>query len=593
MGGVMYLRKGKHHADPTPDLPEGYTRVKYIQSSGTQHIDTEFKPTAEDMRVICDVAYTTSPNGTCLYGAQTASTTFPITVGADGSNPTFFVGSSLKLLTQTMSVNTRYVLDAHAKNGTLTVGLNGVTKTASYSGSLDKTLNLALFGNNNNGTVATCASAKMYSCQIYDGEILARDYVPCINASGAVGLYDMVGRKFYGNAGTGAFLAGPPKVQLPSGYLQLEYIQSTGTQYLDTRFVPNQDTKVVCRAMYTQGSSATYLFGSDAGSGSAYFAFGSANGNLRFAYNTSSYYFESGLSFTDAITIEANRNVATINGSYTVTAEEAAFSSGYALYLFGDNRAGTLYGETPAKVYSCQIYDNGVLVRDYIPCVNILGEVGLFDLVGREFYGNAGTGVFLRGPVVDATLPDGYVRLEAIQSSGTQYVDTGFVPNQDTRVVAEFETQSNNGDWRCVFGARTTGNNMQSLGFYLSNADVFSGFYGDNEQFSFSGIPVAGRHIVDWNKNTITLDGTAQTLTAQTYNSTVSLYICSVHTPVEADTHYLQGKIYSCQIYDNGVLVRAFLPCLSPTQGVGLYDSVTQTFFGNAGDGSFLGVEAA
>ena len=45
----------------------------------------------------------------------------------------------------------------------------------------------------------------LYYCRIFDGDTLLRDYIPCINASGAVGLYDLVGRQFYGNAGTGAF----------------------------------------------------------------------------------------------------------------------------------------------------------------------------------------------------------------------------------------------------------------------------------------------------------------------------------------------------------------------------------------------------
>lgn len=53
-----------------------------------------------------------------------------------------------------------------------------------------------------------------------------------------------------------------------------------------------------------------------------------------------------------------------------------------------------------ATIYSCQIYDNGTLVRDYVPCINPSGEVGLYDLVGGKFYGNAGSGVFVTGPEV-------------------------------------------------------------------------------------------------------------------------------------------------------------------------------------------------
>lgn len=69
---------------------------------------------------------------------------------------------------------------------------------------------IALFGPSS-GSAVTSIKAKLYSAQIYNGASLPliRDFVPCINPSGAVGLYDLVGAKFYGNAGTGVLSAGP------------------------------------------------------------------------------------------------------------------------------------------------------------------------------------------------------------------------------------------------------------------------------------------------------------------------------------------------------------------------------------------------
>ena len=40
-----------------------------------------------------------------------------------------------------------------------------------------------------------------------------RDFVPAKNASGVVGMYDLVGGRFYENAGTGDFIAGDPVVE--------------------------------------------------------------------------------------------------------------------------------------------------------------------------------------------------------------------------------------------------------------------------------------------------------------------------------------------------------------------------------------------
>ncbi|MBQ4353596.1 MAG: discoidin domain-containing protein [Clostridia bacterium] len=49
------------------------------------------------------------------------------------------------------------------------------------------------------------------------------------------------------------------------------------------------------------------------------------------------------------------------------------------------------------RMYSCQIYDNGTLVRDFVPCVDYSGEVGMYDLVSAVFYGSSGTGAFTAG----------------------------------------------------------------------------------------------------------------------------------------------------------------------------------------------------
>ena len=46
------------------------------------------------------------------------------------------------------------------------------------------------------------------------GEVI-RKFVPCKNASGAVGLYDTVNGQFYANAGTGSFTAGPEIIPNP------------------------------------------------------------------------------------------------------------------------------------------------------------------------------------------------------------------------------------------------------------------------------------------------------------------------------------------------------------------------------------------
>jgi hypothetical protein len=61
------------------------------------------------------------------------------------------------------------------------------------------------------------------------------------------------------------------------------------------------------------------------------------------------------------------------------------------------NNAGSAIWYGSIKLYACQIYDNGTLVRDYVPCVNPNGTGGLYDKVSGEFFANAGAGSFTVG----------------------------------------------------------------------------------------------------------------------------------------------------------------------------------------------------
>lgn len=56
--------------------------------------------------------------------------------------------------------------------------------------------------------------------------------------------------------------------------------------------------------------------------------------------------------------------------------------------------------------------------------------------------------------------------------------------------------------------------------------------------------------------------------------------------PLTADT--VDVELYQCQIYDGDTLVRNFFPCIMGDE-FGLWDSVTQQFYGNEGDGEFSG----
>ena len=82
------------------------------------------------------------------------------------------------------------------------------------------------------------------------------------------------------------------------------------------------------------------------------------------------------------------------------------------MYIFNNNNNGSLSGGSSAKLYSCKIYDNGTLIRDFVPAKRMSDNVyGLWDKVNEVLYENAGTGTFTGGPAVNLT---GWYKIKGI-----------------------------------------------------------------------------------------------------------------------------------------------------------------------------------
>jgi len=182
----------------------------------------------------------------------------------------------------------------------------------------------------------------------------------------------------------------------------LDYIESSGTQYIDTGFIPNQDTRVVISAKFnTQPNSDAAIFGIRNSNTMQFWCYWrNSEAKYAFRFGSSSTNNLVAATSTEQNTIDANKNVLTI-GANSATAAAATFTATYSMYLFAVNNAGSMQYPASVKIYSCQIYNNETLVRDFVPCENESGEVGMYDKLNNVFYANAGTGVFTAGSVVE------------------------------------------------------------------------------------------------------------------------------------------------------------------------------------------------
>lgn len=186
--------------------------------------------------------------------------------------------------------------------------------------------------------------------------------------------------------------------QLPIEYQEVEYIQSSGTQYIDTGFMPNQDTRVVCDIDYTLTSATAWLFGARTSNEVKTYNVLTYSSKYRSDYNNKTIDCISHVNPTGRFVLDKNKNITYFDNVVGVSMTYAAFQCDYTLYLFANNHAGAAASHGTFKLYSCQIYDNGTLVRDFVPCYRKSDNVaGLYDLVNNVFYNNVGSGVFAVG----------------------------------------------------------------------------------------------------------------------------------------------------------------------------------------------------
>jgi hypothetical protein len=273
-----------------------------------------------------------------------------------------------------------------------------------------------LFALNSAGDVSQKGAVRMWYFKIWQGSTLVRDFVPCYRkADGLGGLFDLVEMKFYENKGSGDFVKGADNTQiklfekimdtefdepdtlLPKEYQQIEYIESTGTQYINTGYLQKNKVTVDCK-FYSITPTKNYLYGSTQSSGAMMY-----NGlycNDLLEYDWKEVYYTASDYVTMTQRIVGDDTVVVINNQpFTLKTGTTAVES--IIYLFACNGGARLY-PTPLRCYYFTIYDNNVLVRDFIPCYRKSdGEIGLFDIVEQKFYTNQGTGTFLKGDIIE------------------------------------------------------------------------------------------------------------------------------------------------------------------------------------------------
>lgn len=173
--------------------------------------------------------------------------------------------------------------------------------------------------------------------------------------------------------------------------------------------------------------------------------------------------------------------------------------------------------------------------------------------------------------------------IEYIESDGNQYIDTGFKPNNNTRVIADIE--SNITTISGCFGGRDS-QSKSSFVLWLMSTTIFRSDF-NSSQNNIKVSSVLNRFVIDKNKNVCKI-GTASTKsTSSVFQTSVNLFLMAINTNGEPEDRKFNGKLYSCQIYDNDNLIRDYVPALDENKTPCLYDKISEECIYNSGSGSF------
>lgn len=178
--------------------------------------------------------------------------------------------------------------------------------------------------------------------------------------------------------------------------------------------------------------------------------------------------------------------------------------------------------------------------------------------------------------------------LPYIETTGGQYIDTGYAANLNTAVEVTFQTNSGN---KWLFGSRTSGGASNTYAVHVSSMNsIWFQMANDSSSTQFSvGNFTNKQSTITVNKDAAYFNGVQIGTVGRTSfgENTLSLYLGVINANGSGTDRPFVGKIYSSRIWDNGELVRFFVPARDKDGNVGFYDLVTHQMFLNAGTGNF------
>ena len=385
---------------------------------------------------------------------------------------------------------------------------------------------------------------------------------------------------------------------------EIEYLESTGTQWIDSGVCGNENTNTSIKfQIVTFNNGAQGVLGARAHYQDYGFGFtwnSNFNNTLFFQlFNGENSQYQLN---TTALEVRNDKGKLYVNNELVFThSSSPSFitPSSIRLFIMKDNSVNYY---SKSRIYYCQLWDNGVLVRDFIPVRK--GSIGyLYDKVSRKLFANKGTGNFILGQDVSNpvhnirrvfrfdnkrfVMPMPYdSKIEYLESSGNQYIDTGHILNGNDKVDIVYDRLG----YGIIFGSRSSYNTKEcSITNESGNNHKYYikfGITGQQQILYESNTQPTGTVSVHIESGDIKVNGTTVSTAlygSNFFNGNCFLFLINQNGSAYSGTQKFPKRIRSFKI--EGIL--DLIPVRRGNVGY-MYDKVSGKLFGNAGTGQFI-----
>lgn len=191
--------------------------------------------------------------------------------------------------------------------------------------------------------------------------------------------------------------------ELPSGYTLCEYLESTGTQWINTLVNSNPSIGFETKIRVNDYSGTEIgVFGTSSANRQIHAVLQVHNSALNLYATHSSWGTVKNATYisdNDIHVIGYNRKNELkkyLDGNETSPDYVVPFPDiDYPFWIFARNVGGNLYSSGAlVNIYWFKIYDNGEVIREFIPVINASGRPCMYDTVTQQPFYNQGTGEF-------------------------------------------------------------------------------------------------------------------------------------------------------------------------------------------------------